>query len=91
MNSYICLELNAHGLLNLVLKCLDEKSFKYLLLWTFSSQACEGFYRNLRSMRSTFATEDNIKFLYNNELSLPEFPEKLDELKIGFFETIIQD
>lgn len=51
LNSYVCLEINAHGLLNLIFKCLEENSFDNFSPWSYSSQACEGIFRNLRSMR----------------------------------------
>lgn len=59
LNSYICLELNSHGMLNLIMKCLEENSFTRFLPWMFSSQACESFFRNLRSMSTTQSTVVN--------------------------------
>ena len=63
MNSYVCMELNAHGLLNMIFRCLEENSFQHFLPWLFSSQPCEGFFRNLRSMTSTFSTVVNCSVL----------------------------
>lgn len=61
-NAYECLELNGHGLLNLVFKSMEEGSLE-LFPWLYSSQACEGFFRNLRSLCSTFSTVVNVSVL----------------------------
>ena len=57
------MELNAHGLLNLIFQCFENGTFQYFLPWQFSSQACEGFSRNLRSMSWTFSTIVNCSVL----------------------------
>ena len=66
-NSYVCFEINAHGLLNLIFRCLEDKSFKYFLPWLFSSQACEGFFRNIRSLSTTFSTIVNCTVLESSQ------------------------
>lgn len=63
VNLYTCLELNAHALLNLILKCIKEKDFKNFYPWIYSSQACEGFFRMLRSVASTFSMMVNCSIL----------------------------
>lgn len=61
LQTYICIELNAHSLLILIEKCRDSpESF---LPWLCSSQPCETFFRSTRSMTSTFATMVNFDLL----------------------------
>lgn len=62
-NAYDCLELNGHGLLNMIFKCLEEGNFDRLLPWLKSSQACEGFFRNLRALSPVFSTVVNCSVL----------------------------
>lgn len=62
-NTYICIELNAHGMLNAIFRCMEVKSFEQFLPWMFSSQPCESFFRGLRSMTSTFSTIVNSTLL----------------------------
>ena len=63
LNSYVCMELNAHGLLNLIFHCFEENSFDNFVSWLCSSQPCESFFRNLKSMSSTFSTIVNCSVL----------------------------
>ena len=71
VNSSTGLELNAHGILNLVLKCIKINNFE-----TFfpSSQSCEAEFRNLRMLSSTFAMQVNCTVL--------EFQHKLNKLEM---------
>ena len=62
-NAYICIELNAHGLLNAVFHCMEWNNFDTFLPWMFSSQPCESFFRNLRSTSTTFSTIVNCTLL----------------------------
>lgn len=56
---YTCLEQNAHSLL-LIIMFLRQKNLSHLFQpWLFNSQACEGFYRLIRSLTSTFSTVAN--------------------------------
>lgn len=63
LNSYICIELNGHSLLNLVFYCIENECFDYFLPWLFSSQPCESFFRCLRSMSTTYSTIVNCSVL----------------------------
>lgn len=53
-NTYTSIELNAHALLVLIEKFRHEP--ECFLPWLFSSQPCEKFFRQLRSMTSTYST-----------------------------------
>lgn len=61
--TYLCIELNAHALLNSIFSCIEEGSTDNFLPWLFGSQQCESFYRNLRSMSTTFSTVVNCSLL----------------------------
>lgn len=52
-NTYTCIELNAHGLINLILQAIDDKDLDNLDIFQYGSQACEGFFRLLRSLCTT--------------------------------------
>ena len=62
-NTYLCVELNAHCLLNAIFQCIKTKSCSTFLPWQFGSQQCESFFRNLRSMTSTYSTVVNCSLL----------------------------
>ena len=51
LNAYVCMEINAHGLINIMLKLKREESEHLFLPWLYSSQACEIFFRRLRSIK----------------------------------------
>ncbi|KAJ8665460.1 hypothetical protein QAD02_007122 [Eretmocerus hayati] len=48
-NTYECIELNAQGLLETVLGCLEAGSFESFLPWLMGSQPCESLFRVFRS------------------------------------------
>ena len=57
LNSYLCCELNAQGLVLLAIKLKDRPElFKP---WKMSSQPCECFFRTSRSLSSMFSTQVN--------------------------------
>lgn len=62
-NAYICIELNAHALINCVLKCRDTSGEDSFLVWLFNSQTCESFFRKARSQTSTYCTIINFSML----------------------------
>lgn len=62
-NAYLCIELNAHGLLNAIFRCMEANLFEKFLLWQYGSQQCESFYRNLRSTTTTCSTIVNCSLL----------------------------
>ncbi|CAH1107466.1 unnamed protein product [Psylliodes chrysocephalus] len=62
-NTYVCIELNAHALLILIEKCRQNENHDTLLSWLYSSQPCERFFRQTRSMTSTYETKVNFDML----------------------------
>jgi len=57
LNSYLCAEINAHALINLLVLLHDKPHlFKP---WLFSSQPCECLFRTLRSFSSMNSTQVN--------------------------------
>lgn len=57
LNSYLCAEINAHALINLLVVLHDKPHlFKP---WLFSSQPCECLFRTLRSFSSMNSTQVN--------------------------------
>jgi hypothetical protein len=54
-NVYIGVELNAHAMLLLLIKLEDKKNL-FITEYFNSSQACESFFRRLRSMTTTEST-----------------------------------
>ena len=57
LNAYLCCEINAHGLTNLLIKLKNRPEL--FNLWRCSSQPCEAFFRALRSLSSIFSTQVN--------------------------------
>ncbi|CAH1114817.1 unnamed protein product [Psylliodes chrysocephalus] len=56
-NCYLCIELNAHSLIHLILQFQNfELPSDIFLPWLMSSQCCEKLFRSTRSMTSTFST-----------------------------------
>ena len=64
-NAYMCVEINAHSLLMLLLILRDTlpDSHGRFLPWMLGSQSCERTFRALRSMTSTFSTMINFSVL----------------------------
>lgn len=63
LNAYICVELNAHALVLMTLRCHYLKRPELLMPWLMSSQPCEKTFRAIRSMTSTFSTIVNYSML----------------------------
>lgn len=61
LNAYICIELNAHALLLMILKC--KQTPEIFKPWLMSSQPCERTFRATRSLTSTFSTIVNFSML----------------------------
>lgn len=58
-NCYVCLELNAHSMV-LILIYLKKHNMQHLFMpWLFNSQSCENFYRLIRSLTTVFARAAN--------------------------------
>lgn len=63
LKTYICIEINAHGLYNMVLRHIDMNSFEDFFPYMYGSQPCESFYRLMRSLTSIFLTMVNCDLL----------------------------
>ncbi|KAE8746002.1 hypothetical protein FOCC_FOCC007260 [Frankliniella occidentalis] len=61
-NSYYCMELNAHALIQGAVMYRDEDPHLFKP-WLCSSQPCESFFRSARSLTSTFSTVINFSIL----------------------------
>lgn len=84
LNSYTCVELNAHTLLILILSHIEDGTLDDFYPWLLGSQPCEEWFRSARSLTSTFSTVINftsqefvekskrIEFLYEATHSLSE-------------------
>lgn len=62
-NAFECTELNAYGILNLIVKFRDAGTPELFLVTLFSSQPCEHFFRLLRSMTTANWTKINFSML----------------------------
>ncbi|KAJ8669512.1 hypothetical protein QAD02_000771 [Eretmocerus hayati] len=51
-NTYTCIELNAHCMLQTIFHCIEVGSFDTFLPWLIGSQSCESFFRVLRTQVS---------------------------------------
>lgn len=58
-NLYICIEVIAHTLISLIVKCREENCAESLLIHLFSSQTCEALFRLARSLTSAECTVIN--------------------------------
>lgn len=58
-NCYSCLELNAHGLISILLYLKHSNQFRLFKPMNYSSQPCEAFYRQIRSMSTVYSTVTN--------------------------------
>lgn len=89
---YICIELNAHSLILILLYLRKVNESKLFMPLLYSSQPCESFYRQIRSFTSTYSTVANCtvkerlerinKIQLQNDISSDEnskfkFPKKL--------------
>ena len=63
-NAYLCIELNAHCLVSLIITCRDAlKEDDCFHPWLLGSQCCEKLFRSARSMSSAFSTVINFSIL----------------------------
>lgn len=58
-NCYICIELNAHSMLLMILYLKRNNMSNLFLPFLFNSQPCESFFRKIRSFTSTYSTVAN--------------------------------
>lgn len=57
--SYVCIEINAHSLIQIMLYLKNNNCEHLFLPFVFDSQACEGFFRQIRSLTSVYSTVAN--------------------------------
>ncbi|KAE8752335.1 hypothetical protein FOCC_FOCC000807 [Frankliniella occidentalis] len=57
------MEINAHALIQNIVKFREEKSLQLFQPWLFSSQPCERLFRSARSLTSTYSTVANFSIL----------------------------
>jgi len=62
-NTYACIELNAHGLIQFLVKCRDSGEPHLFLPWLISSQQCESTFRSLSSTGVTHCGVVNFSVL----------------------------
>lgn len=62
-NAYLCVELNAHSLILLIISLRESKNDSCFLPWLLGSQSCEKAFRTVRSMSSVFSTMINFSTL----------------------------
>lgn len=63
LNTYSCVEINAHSLVLIILE-LKAKNLDHLFnIESFSSQPCEGTFRQVRSLSSTYSTVTDCSLL----------------------------
>ena len=63
LNNYISIEINAHGLYNLILHHIDRGTMEDFYPWMCGSQPAESFYRILRSLSPMLSTMVNCTVL----------------------------
>lgn len=61
-NCYTCIELNGHTLVKQILKARYDKTYEFMPCKQ-GSQPCEGMFRQVRSMSSTFSTVVNCSMI----------------------------
>ncbi|XP_067210201.1 uncharacterized protein [Linepithema humile] len=63
LNCYACIEINAHSMINMIQKLRDCNMPHLFMPPLFSSQPCEAFFRQIRSMSTTYSTIVNCSLL----------------------------
>ncbi|XP_067203736.1 uncharacterized protein [Linepithema humile] len=63
LNCYACIEINAHSMINMIQKLRDCNMSHLFMPPLFSSQPCEAFFRQIRSMSTTYSTIVNCSLL----------------------------
>lgn len=59
LNCYVCIELNAHSLVQLIIHLRNTDQSHLFLPHLFESQPCESTFRQFRSLSSTYSTKVN--------------------------------
>lgn len=63
LNNYLCIEINAHGMYNLILHNIKRGNFNDIYPWMYGSQPAESFFRILRSLSPILCTSINCSVL----------------------------
>lgn len=103
-NAYVCVEINAHSLINVIEHFRENNLSMFFLPPLFSSQPCESTFRQLRSMSSTYSTVVNTSMLeimnrikkiqlqgeitFSKNLKDVNFPRLKKELKIKTYDEL---
>lgn len=74
-NCYSCLELNAHSMILLILFLKEIDKPHLFLPKMFSSQACESFFRQIRSVSTVYSTVTNC--------TTKEFLERIQKIQVS--------
>lgn len=74
MNCYICIELNAHSLLKMLIQLKEINMPHLFMLHQLGSQPCESLFRQARSLTSTYSTVINF--------SVKEFSERMNKIEL---------
>lgn len=86
-NCYLCIEMNAHALIKLILKIKNsELRPEMLSIGILGSQACESLFRSARSMTSTYSTVINfsIKNMPNRIERISTINDAINDLRGTF-------
>lgn len=73
-NTYSCVELNAHNLILIMLYLKKNGLENFFLPFLYNSQACEAFFRRIRSFTSTNSTKVNC--------SIKEILERINKIQL---------
>lgn len=86
LNSYTCVEINAHSIINLISFLRDQKLDHLFHPEMFGSQQCESIFRQIRSMSSTYSTVTNSSLLeIIQKLSKIELQNEISHIKLKGF------
>lgn len=71
---YVCLELNAHSLVSILLYLKRENQTHSFMPWIYNSQPCENFFRCVRSLTTVFSRVANC--------SVKEILERMNKMQL---------
>lgn len=74
MNTYVCVELNAHGLVKIMLSLKEASASHLFVPHLLSSQPCEAIFRQIRSLTSVYSTVVNF--------SVKDMLERLNKIQL---------
>lgn len=74
MNCYVCIELNAHSLLKMLIQLKEINMPNLFMLHQLGSQPCESLFRQARSFTATYSTVANC--------SVKEFSERMNKIEL---------